>query len=432
MAESKTLEVIPNLSKVPNAAANVAKAKEGKTLKYGKSEKRNDSSSSTTKLETISGESGSQVSSERPLITKDFFWDDWLSYIASAILALALIDLSVEFLAGSTLGVLCFINDTSREYDRDQTAYINSWCSRLLPYTEYYPLFTLVQGVLLLVPQYVWVSVFSSYFDFFFALAGTLDRLRDRKTGKYSPQNSAIIHKLEEEFANRRSILVWYLIKLLAQVVLFIAFVAITYGFFTNFESDITCPPKNNETDPHILFGRVLCVYSRFRFLLVLQFGNIVLIVVGLLIAIMGIFGVFGLTHIEALGYKKVAEFAYQSALHPSYFVPKKRGYCSGFHLMSDLDFLLFKLFATDAGYGKIFKDIQVSNYAAKLLEADFQNLQIYATIRVKGRERSELCLLVLSVFAAHFIMVFNYFIPQWMISKLVLTAIWIDRLVHD
>ena len=43
---------------------------------------------------------------------------------------------------------------------------------------------------------------------------------------------------------------------------------------------------------------------------------------------------------------------------------------------VGDLDFLLFKLFATDAGYGKIFKDIQVSNYAAKLLEADFQNLQ--------------------------------------------------------
>ena len=162
MAESKTLEVISNPLKEPNAAVNVAKAKEGKTLKYGKSEKRNNSSSSTTKLETISGESGSQVSSERPLITKDFFWDDWLSYIASAILALALIDLSVEFLAGSTLGVLCFINDTNREYDRDQTAYINSWCSRLLPYTEYYPLFTLVQGVLLLVPQYVFSFIYST------------------------------------------------------------------------------------------------------------------------------------------------------------------------------------------------------------------------------------------------------------------------------
>ena len=390
MTDPKALEVIP---KVPNAAANVlAKAKEGKAPKY---EKRNDSSSSANKLDS-SEQSGSQVSSEKPLTAKDFFWDDWLSYVASAIIALGLIDLSVEFLAGSSLGVLCFINDTSREYDRDHTAYINSWCSRLLPYTEYYPLFTLVQGVLLLVPQYIWVSVFSSYFDFFFALGGTLERLRDRKTGEYNPKNSAIIHRLEEEFANRRSILVCYFLKLLAQGLLFVSFIAITCGLFTDFRSDVDCPHK--EDDPHVIFGRVLCVYSRFRFLLVLQLGNIILIVAGLLIVILGGLAVFGVTHVEALGYKKVAEFAYQSALHPSHFVPKKRGYCSGFHLMSDLDFLLFKLFATDAGYGKIFKDIQVSDYAAKLVEADFQNLQIYATIRVKGRERSKSYSLVLCV----------------------------------
>ena len=43
---------------------------------------------------------------EEVLQFKDFVWDQFLKYISSAILALTILNLSVEFLRGG--GVLCF------------------------------------------------------------------------------------------------------------------------------------------------------------------------------------------------------------------------------------------------------------------------------------------------------------------------------------
>ena len=340
---------------------------------------------------------GSRVSRERLLIAKDFFWDDWLYYIISGILALALIDISVEFLTDSSLEVLCFppfstINGSlsMRDYSTDQTAFVNSWCSRLLPYTEYFPLFTLVQGIMLFIPHYIWTSVFASYFDFFFALAGTLERLRERKTGEYHPRNSAIVCRLEEEFADRRTILLGYLFKQVAQGILLFVFVIITFAAFKDFRPDITCPPEKK--DPSLIFGRVECVYARFRFLYVLQIANVFLLILGLLIVIFSFVIVFIRTHDDILGFEKVAAFSYRSALHSSYFIRRKKdNILSSFHLKSDLDFLMARLFSTDAGYGKIFKAVQVCNEVGKLLEADYQYLHTHVSMRVTRHERSKL-----------------------------------------
>lgn len=332
---------------------------------------------------------------EKRLIARDFFWDDWLSYIATGMLALAFIDLSVEFLSGSSLSVLCFIpffNDSSQDYDRDQTAFVNSWCLRFLPPTEYYPLFTLVQGIVLYIPHYLWVSIFSGNFDFFFALAGSLEGLRDRRTGQYSPRNSAVIRRLEEEFSHRRSIWLGYLAQSGITIVAYVFFISVTFGIFSDFETDITCPPEKE--DPSPIFGRVHCVYSRFRFLIVLQWANVVFLIVGLFVAVFGLIMVLIRTYGAVLSYLKVASFAYHSGLSPAHFVPKCRDRIGSFkalHKKSDLDFLLAKLFATDTGYGKIFKDVQVSDEIAKMLEADFQNLHIHVSTRVGQPARSEL-----------------------------------------
>ena len=48
-----------------------------------------------------------QKSDDEPVLHfKDFVWDQFLKYISSAILALTILNLSVEFLRGG--GVLCF------------------------------------------------------------------------------------------------------------------------------------------------------------------------------------------------------------------------------------------------------------------------------------------------------------------------------------
>ena len=327
----------------------------------------------------------STVSKEKTLIPKDFFWDGWLSYLTAGILTLALIDVSVEFLSGNTIGMLCFVrsvNGTSEDFNRDESAFINSWCSQLLPRTEYLPLFTFIQGISLYIPHYIWHSLFSSYFDFYFALTSMLERLRDRNTGNYAPQNSSIIQRLEEEFASRRSIILCYVAKLFLQGAILVLFITLSSTIFTDFQVVIICPPESEP--PSQAFGRVQCVYNRFRFLSVLRIADIILLSLGLIIVITGfaVFVVYGYIKILANRYQHIGEFSYRSSLNPTYFQWSKRNLCSQVNQLSDLDFLLFKLFATDAGYAKIFCDIQVSEYIARLLEADYENLHIRARMK--------------------------------------------------
>lgn len=332
---------------------------------------------SSSEVEKNSQAGDTSHDGQRTLRARDFFWDDLLSYIASAILGLALVDLSVEFLAGSHLGVLCF---TPFDYNRDQGAFINDYCSRYLPTTRFYPLFTLVQGIILYVPHYLWTSWFSSYFAFFFALASTLDRHRQRNTGEYSPNNITVVKRLESEFSGRNSMVVMYLIKLVAQIAAAITFISLTLTVFDDFDEDITCPP--NDTDEHPLFGRVSCAYARFRFLNVLHVVNVILLAFALVTAAGGILLTFVRSYSSVLGYLKVANFMFDSALQSSHFVLKLANTgcfsCrSSVHVRSDLHFLLVKLFETDAGFGKLFKDIQVSIEESKKLEASYKHLYI-------------------------------------------------------
>ena len=56
-----------------------------------------------TTLKALQQESGEETSSLQP---KDFSWDQFLKYISSAILALTVLNVSVDFLRGG--GVQCF------------------------------------------------------------------------------------------------------------------------------------------------------------------------------------------------------------------------------------------------------------------------------------------------------------------------------------
>lgn len=340
---------------------------------------------STTLLEPASEHH--DVSKGKVLVVKDFFWDDWLSYIATGILALALIDISVEFLVGSSLGMLCFTpfsNDSSQEFNRDQSAFINSWCSRQLPYTEFYPLFTLVQGVVCLIPHYVWSSVFSSNFSFYFSLVSNMERLRDRNTGEYVPQNSAIVRKLEDEFKDKRTILICYCIKLFVQLFVYFVIAVITFVYFTDFTSDTVCPPASENPSP--VFGRVVCTYARFRFLYLLQIANVIMLVIGILILMMGFLmvSVYGYFQVRRFDYRKLAEFTYHSALNPKYFVANRKTFFSDLIETDDMDFMLLKLFAVDTGHAKLLQDVRTSDHMHTLQEADYQLLQIYSSVYTK------------------------------------------------
>ena len=57
-------------------------------------------------VKVIQNQEGQKSDEEPVLQPKDFVWDQFLKYISSAILALTILNLSVEFLRGG--GVLCF------------------------------------------------------------------------------------------------------------------------------------------------------------------------------------------------------------------------------------------------------------------------------------------------------------------------------------
>ena len=367
---NKTTRSLPK--KVDNSSANQPKVQDSKVFVTSNTAAKSDST-------TIS----------RPLAAKEFFWDDLLSYLASAIVALALVDISVEFLAGNNLGLLCLTplsNNVTVNFDRDQSAFVNSFCSRYISLAEFYPLFTLVQGIALFSPHHIWLSIYSKYFDFFFALVSMLERLRERNTGSYSTKNASIIQRLEQEFAGQAIIQKWYWVKLAVQCMLYLFFIVLTFGLFTDFSQDITCSPLPEDSLPD--FGRIKCVYARFRLLNVLRIANGVILVLGLTVILVGAYNLSTSEFLNAksLSYNQVAVFSYHSALHSSQFYASHKG--TRFKLphfslgSSDMDFMHFKLFATDAGYANVLRENQVSDEISKLLEADYQQQYIYDNMK--------------------------------------------------
>ena len=95
---------------------------------------------------------------------KDFYWDQILFYLVSAILGLSFLDLSVEFFRGTI--IKCYIADTAAR--KDQVAYFNNYCYGSLPNSQYYLIFIIISALIIIAPHYLWTSYFGSYFIFFF------------------------------------------------------------------------------------------------------------------------------------------------------------------------------------------------------------------------------------------------------------------------
>ena len=139
--------------------------------------------------------------SNKNIQLKEFFWDQFITYLATAIGLLTVLDVSLQFFR-SNGGLQCYIpmSILQDEVTRDNAAYVNTYCVSSLTWGEYYSVFILIQGILVVAPHYLWASDFSGRFEFFVDLVQQLDRLRDSDTGDYRPKNIEIVKKLEQEF----------------------------------------------------------------------------------------------------------------------------------------------------------------------------------------------------------------------------------------
>ena len=335
------------------------------------------------------GGSSSTEESTGPIQQKEFFWDQFLVYVSTIIALLTVLDVTLQFFRGGGLACrvpvtigeaeTCRYSDNLTtggdvtcgeiEISRDEVVYVNTFCQQSLTRAEYYPFFVLIQGLLLAAPQYLWASLFVGQFDFFFGLVQQLDRLRSRETGEYRAKNFEIVNKLEKQFPRRWkwvSIFFFYVLKLSAQLIVVVIAILANVAVFDvqYFDFAFDCPETLNPPPKGWWLPiRVSCVFSSFRLHKQLRGINIFLLCLAFFVILYGLWWC-AKRHVNALGFKDAALFAFSSCLRPAEYVEERffHSRVSPFspHIRNDLDFLLMRLFRADSGHGLVFKDIQV------------------------------------------------------------------------
>ena len=161
-----------------------------------------------------------------------------------------------------------------------------------------------------------------------------------------------------------------YILKLFIQVTVVYVSMIVNEAVFHNsyFSFTYECSVSiNPPPQGWLLPFDVSCVYSSFRLYEKLKYINLSLLCFALLLILYAI--VWCITrHVEALGSKDVAQFAFESGLRPTDYV-EKRFWSSPLKPFiknlfkpnkNDMDFLIMRLFRADPGHGYVFKDIQV------------------------------------------------------------------------
>jgi len=328
----------------------------------------------------LKGLEGRPENEERPLVPREFFWDSIVVFVVSAIIGLAAVDTITEFIRGS--GVQCVSqNATVGENLGDVQDYINNFCSSSLPPGQYYPVFMVVQAVLIIIPHYLWLNTYSGNFDYFFKLVADLDRLREESSGDYSVKNAITIENLNNAFINGNDIYVVYVLKLVFQWVFSTAGLIVTIAYFTDFNSPFLCPRTLGETlvSSWPLAGeQVYCIFTTLRLIFLVRIADIVLVCLVIL----------GLTwsiiwcirpHVAELGSRKIAQISFECSLHHEQYTPAIPWLSlRGPRISSNLDFMVMRLFRTDGGLGLVFKAVQISKWMKVFNDAESRRLNLF------------------------------------------------------
>ena len=283
---------------------------------------------------------------------KPFIWDRVIFLLASTIFGLSVSGIFVDFLKPEKYTLACF----SPFENRAQYTYVNSYCYKYIPVEEYFSIVLILHAAALVDPHYLWKFYFSAKVDCFCRHVSKLETLRDRNTGKYPCKNYYIVQYLQRQFANKKAILISYIVKLFLQLFLILISVAVNWCIFGGIDSNITFECYDDNEISH-LFGNITCAYPQKISINVLRVADFCLLVVAILMITIGLFWSFLYNH--SLQDKKVANFCYDSGVDPKYYyhsISKKRlCWCQ---MKDDFRFLLATLLATDSGFRQVFKDI--------------------------------------------------------------------------
>ena len=322
-------------------------------------------------------------SSSDSLKHRDFFWDSVILYSVSIILALSGVDAITEFIRGSS--VVCNTEDGV------SSDYINSYCTSSLPATEYIPAFIFIHGLVIAIPHYIWIATYAGQFDYFFSVVKGLNRSKDPKSKLFNSDSISLVRELHLAFTTygRNSIFWLYLLKLVIQIVVALSALLAVAVAFTDFDVIFPCPRNNGTNDPFWPLGdqTVNCVFTSMKLLSWVRVADLVLVCFIILAVVWGLVWTIS-GHPDELGASNVAQFSFQSGIPPRFYRSSfyTSGCCRSIKgslltylplplkkplISSDLDFLLLKLFRTDAGIGRVFKAMLIEMEMIALTEND-------------------------------------------------------------
>lgn len=342
------------------------------------------------------------------VVAREFFWDYLSIFLLGVIIALSAIDFLFEWIRGSQ--VQCFY-DKSDLLDKDGNvnSYITDRCSSLVPLAGYLPGVIALHAILVLAPHYMWNNMYGSKSDSFFHLASSLTRTRDPLTGDFPDENYIIFKQMNRctigsFYSNGMFYL--YLVKLGLQVAISLGGLGIVAGIFRDFDETFLCP--GNGTDivageewPLVEGANAQCIFTSLRLLRLIWFVYFILLGVAILSLILA-FLRLGSTHPNILAPEKVVKFSFQTCLpfhaykHPLALFPFRNlhlpdivygiisvlptfsvGGNRSYHIQSDYDFLLVKLYRTDRGLANVLREVHMQQLLKSENELELARISI-------------------------------------------------------
>ena len=332
---------------------------------------------------------GRREGENRPSVqSRDFFWDSVTLFVVGAVLALSAIDFITEYVRGSD--VQCFFNRSAvAETFENVGEYVNERCAASLPPAEYLPAFIAVHAILILAPHYIWLNLFGANLDSFFHLVSGLARMRQPNTGDY-PEKTYVISKQLDVFSSGRyrsnSMYILYLLKLFVQILLSAGGFVLVLWRFRDFNETFPCPASEAERTSYewpLAGESVTCVFTSLRLLHNIWLIYLTLLLVAILCLTLAFVWLLS-DHTKELGLNKVALFSFQTSLPFHHYTPQLTlfkkisslpptfhsllsyfpfysvGSNSSYHIQTDYDFLLVKLFRTDGGLATVLREVHL------------------------------------------------------------------------
>jgi len=317
---------------------------------------------------------------EESLREKDFYWDQLIKYVSSVIVAQVLLTISISFLRDDSVAcfhpsdtlplLLSYTASSSQavyELARGQSSYIDKFCESSAPSAEYFPLYIIIHGTLLIVPHFLWTAFSQGDIDSFFFISAKLTHLRSHDTGEYPSKNFDHVKELERQYKDNKAIMRSYLFKLLAQLIICISSILVSALVFSDFSVTFMCPRllvENNEIPPNWpLNVTVPCVYASLRGLQVVQGLDYGLTSVAVILILTGFIVIFkNLSRVQLN--EDVAKLTFESGLWRNFsdfpFDLRFKIFWTHIVKVKDFDFLLLLLIRANASYGEVINDIQV------------------------------------------------------------------------